>query len=196
GGKTVMIVFMDNRVTGVSAVADELKSSSERAVSHLKQMGLGVVSLTGDNKISWGAVARKVGINQIYTEVTPQDKSKMVHRLQQEENKVIMVGDGVNDAPALASADVGVAMGTGSDIAIESGDVTIIKDNLNRLVDAIVISKKTMINIKQNLLWAFLYNIIMIPFAILGFLAPWLAGAAMAFSSVSVVLNSLRLKKV
>ena len=195
-GKTVMIVFMDNRFSGIIAVADELKSSSERAISHLKQMGLDVVMLTGDNKISGSAVARKVGINQIYTEVTPQDKSKTVHRLQREENKVIMVGDGVNDAPALASADVGVAMGTGSDIAIESGDVTIIKDNLNRLVDAIVISKKTMINIKQNLLWAFLYNIIMIPFAILGFLAPWLAGAAMAFSSVSVVLNSLRLKKV
>src|SRR5699024_4223796 len=171
-GKTVMIVFMDNRFSGIIAVADELKSSSERAISHLKQMRLDVVMLTGDNNISGRAVARKVGINQIYREVTRQDKSKTVHRSQREENKVIMVGDGVNDAPALASADVGVAMGTGSDIAIESGDVTIIKDNLNRLVDAIVISKKTMINIKQNLLWAFLYNIIMIPFAILGFLAP------------------------
>src|SRR5699024_3735986 len=105
-----MIVFMDDRFSGIIAVADEIKSSSERAVSHLKQMGLDVVMLTGDNKISGGAVARKVGINQIYTEVTPQDKSKMVYRLQQEENKVIRVGDGVNDATALASADVGVAM--------------------------------------------------------------------------------------
>src|SRR5699024_3529864 len=155
----VMILRMDNLFSWMLAVADELKSFSDMSISLVKQMGLDVVMLTGDNKISGSAVARKVGINQIYTEVTPQDKSKTVHRLQRGENKVIMVGDGVNDAPALASADVGVAMGTGSDIAIESGDVTIIKDNLNRLVDAIVISKKTMINIKQNLLWAFLYNI-------------------------------------
>src|SRR5699024_11427471 len=115
---TVMIDFMDNRFSGIITVADELKSSFERAVSQLRQMGLDVVMLTGDNKISESAVARKVDINQIYTEVTPQDKSKTVHRLQRGENKVIMVGDGVNDAPALASADVGVAMGTGSDIAI------------------------------------------------------------------------------
>src|SRR5699024_12363551 len=121
------------------AIADEMTSCSYMAVSHLKRMRLAVVISTSDNNISGGAGARKVSINQIYTDATPQDKSNMVHRLQQEENKVIMVGDGVNDAPALASADVGVAMGTGSDIAIESGDVTIIKDNLNRLVDAIVI---------------------------------------------------------
>src|SRR5699024_5849852 len=129
-------------------------------------MGLDVVMLTGDNKHSGSAVAKKVGINRMHTEVTPQDKSKIIRRLQQADNQVIMVGDGINDAPALASADIGVAMGTGSDIAIESGDVTIIKGNLDRIVEGMVISKKTMIDIKQNLLWAFLYNIIMIPFAI------------------------------
>ncbi len=195
-GKTVMIAFIDSRYAGVIAVADELKASSTIGVSRLKQMGLDVVMLTGDNKDAGMAIARKVGIDRLQTEVTPQDKAAFITQLQQDGNKVIMVGDGINDAPALAIANVGVAMGTGADIAIESGDVTIIKDNIDRLADAIIISKKTMTNIKQNLLWAFLYNIIMIPFAMLGFLAPWLAGAAMAFSSVSVVLNSLRLKKV
>lgn len=194
-GKTVMIAFIDARYAGVIAVADELKTSSITAVSRLKQMGLDVVMLTGDNENAGMAIARKVGIHKLQTEVTPQDKAEFITSLQQESNKVIMVGDGINDAPALAIATVGVAMGSGSDIAIESGDVTIIKDNIDRLADAIIISKKTMTNIKQNLLWAFLYNIIMIPFAMLGFLAPWLAGAAMAFSSVSVVLNSLRLKR-
>jgi Cu+-exporting ATPase len=159
-------------------------------------MGMDVVMLTGDNKKSGMAIARKTRIKNFQAEVTPQNKAEILHQLQQGGNKVIMVGDGINDAPALAVANVGVALGTGSDIAIESGDVTIIKGDLERLVDAIMLSKKTMTNIKQNLFWAFLYNIFMIPLAILGFLAPWLAGATMAFSSISVVLNSLRLKRI
>ncbi|WP_099157848.1 heavy metal translocating P-type ATPase [Virgibacillus ndiopensis] len=194
-GKTVMIAFLDSRFAGIVAVADDVKPSSSIAVSRLKQIGLHIVMLTGDNRNSGKTVARKVGIAEFQAEVTPQDKAAIITNYQQNGNRVVMVGDGINDAPALAISDIGVAMGTGSEIAIESGDVTIIKGNLNRLVDAITISKKTMTNIKQNFLWAFLYNFVMIPFAMLGFLAPWLAGAAMAFSSVSVVLNSLRLKR-
>lgn len=195
-GKTVMVVFIAARFAGIIAVADELKTSSIVAISRLKQIGTDVIMLTGDHRKSGITIAKKTGINQFQTEVTPQDKAAIIKQLQKDGRSVAMVGDGMNDAPALAVANVGVAMGTGSDIAIESGDVTIIKGHLNRLVDAITISKKTMINIKQNLFWAFLYNILMIPLAILGLLAPWLAGAAMAFSSVSVVLNSLRLKRV
>lgn len=195
-GKTVMIVFVDSSFAGIIAVADELKTSSITMVARLKQMGMDVVMLTGDNKKSGMAIARKTRIKNFQAEVTPQNKAEILHQLQQGGNKVIMVGDGINDAPALAVANVGVALGTGSDIAIESGDVTIIKGDLERLVDAIMLSKKTMTNIKQNLFWAFLYNIFMIPLAILGFLAPWLAGATMAFSSISVVLNSLRLKRI
>ncbi|WP_066295232.1 heavy metal translocating P-type ATPase [Bacillus sp. FJAT-29937] len=195
-GKTVMIAFIDSQFSGIIAVADEIKSTSVKAVSRLKQMGIEVIMLTGDNRNTAMAVGKKVGIHKLRAEVMPQQKAEIIQTLQQEGNKVIMVGDGINDAPALAVADVGIALGTGSDVAIESGDMTIIKDDLNRVVDAILISKKTMTNIKQNFLWAFLYNIMMIPLAMLGYMAPWLAGAAMAFSSVSVVLNSLRLKRV
>ncbi|MTW87739.1 heavy metal translocating P-type ATPase [Virgibacillus dakarensis] len=195
-GQTVMIVFIDSRLAGIIAVADEIRASSIVAVSRLKQAGLGIIMLTGDNRNTGMTVARKLAIKNYQTEVTPQDKERIIQQLKNQGNKVVMVGDGINDAPALASADVGIAIGTGSDIAIETGDVTIIKGDLKRLIDAITISKKTMTNIKQNFLWAFLYNIIMIPFAMLGLLAPWIAGAAMAFSSLSVVLNSLRLKRV
>ncbi len=192
-GKTVMIAMIDNRFAGIIAIADEIKPSSLAAVSRLKKMGMDVVMLTGDNRSIATTVATRLGIKKLYAEVTPGDKAAIIHSLQQKGNRVVMVGDGINDAPSLAVADVGIAMGTGSDIAIESGDVTILKGDLHRVVDAFIISRKTMNNIKQNLLWAFLYNIIMIPVAMLGFLSPWLAGAAMAFSSVSVVLNALRL---
>ncbi|MEH7523592.1 heavy metal translocating P-type ATPase [Bacillus sp. JJ1503] len=195
-GKTVMIAFIDSQFSGIIAVADEIKSTSVKAVTRLKKMGLEVIMLTGDNRHTAMAVGKKAGIHKLRAEVMPQHKAEIIQTLQQKGNKVIMVGDGINDAPALAVADVGIALGTGSDVAIESGDMTIIKDDLNRVVDAILISKKTMTNIKQNFLWAFLYNIMMIPLAMLGYMAPWLAGAAMAFSSLSVVLNSLRLKRV
>ncbi|WP_078410607.1 heavy metal translocating P-type ATPase [Priestia abyssalis] len=195
-GKTVMAAFIDSRFSGIIAVADELKPSSQTAVSRLKQMGIEVMMLTGDNRNIAMSVAGKMGIKKYHAEVTPKDKAEIIQQLQEEGNKVIMVGDGINDAPALTVADIGIAIGTGSDVAIDSGDVTVITGDLNQVVDAMIISKKTMINIKQNFLWAFLYNIIMIPVAMLGFLAPWLAGAAMAFSSVSVVLNALRLKRM
>lgn len=196
GGKTVMIIFIDHRFAGVVALSDEIKSTSIQTVSRLKKMGLNVVLLTGDHRQSGVAVAHKVGIEEVYTECTPTDKAIVVKEIQKSGKRVVMVGDGINDAPALALADIGIAIGTGSDVAIESGDITIMQDDLNRLVDAIFISKKTMINIKQNFAWAFVYNIVMIPFAMFGILVPWLAGAAMAFSSISVVLNSLRLKRI
>ncbi|WP_244852369.1 cation-translocating P-type ATPase [Bacillus sp. J14TS2] len=195
-GKTVMIAWINARFAGIIAVADEIRSSSAPAISDLKQLGLKAMLLTGDNQYTGMAVAKQVGIQKLQTGVSPMDKARIIQNLQKKGEKVIMVGDGMNDAPALAVADIGVAIGSGSEIAIESGDVTIIQGDLRRLVSAIHISKKTMTNIKQNFLWAFLYNIIMIPFAMLGLLAPWLAGAAMAFSSVSVVLNALRLKKL
>jgi len=195
-GKTVMIVYIDQRYAGMIAVTDEIKPSSIKAVSRLKNIGKRVILLTGDHEQAGFTIAKAVGINEVYTQCTPEDKVKVIQKLEQAGHDTIMVGDGINDAPALANARVGVAIGTGSDIAIETGDITLIKGNLNKLVDAIMISKKTMINIKQNFVWAFLYNIIMIPFAMFGILVPWLAGAAMAFSSISVVLNSLRLKRV
>lgn len=194
-GKTVMITYIDNRYAGVVAVSDEVKPTSFTAISRLKQMGFPIAIVTGDHHQSGINVARKMGVEEVYTECTPNDKVEIIQKLQRKGLKVVMVGDGINDAPALAVAHVGVAIGTGSDIAIESGDVTIAKEDLNRLVDAIHISKKTMTNIKQNFVWAFSYNIVMIPFAMFGILVPWFAGAAMAFSSISVVLNSLRLKR-
>ena len=191
-----MVVYVDGIFAGIIGVFEEIKSSSIQAVKRLKQLGYPIILLTGDHKRAGLAVARKVGIKKVYTGCTPNDKAKIVEKLKKKGHHVVMVGDGINDAPALAVSHVGVALGTGSDVAIESGDVTIIQGDLNRLVDAIQISKKTMINIKQNFVWAFLYNVTMIPFAMFGILVPWLAGAAMAFSSISVVLNSLRLKRV
>ncbi|WP_258756886.1 cation-translocating P-type ATPase [Cytobacillus firmus] len=194
-GKTVMIVSINNVFAGIIAAADEVKHSSKSAVAALKGMGMEVIMLTGDNMETAMAIAGKTGIDNVQANITPQEKAEVIQTLQKEGKHVVMVGDGINDAPALTVADVGIAIGTGSDIAIESGDITLIKGDLSKVADAIKISKATMSNIKQNLVWAFLYNIISIPFAMFGLLAPWLAGAVMAFSSVSVVLNSLRLQK-
>lgn len=195
-GKTVMIVYRNQSFAGIIAVADEVKQTAKQTVGQMKRMGLDVGMLTGDNHMTGKTVAHAIGIEHFQTEVTPQEKAEIIEDLKQRGEEVMMVGDGMNDAPALAVATVGVALGTGSDIAIESGDVTIIKGSIDRVLDAITISKKTMTNIKQNLVWAFLYNSLMIPFAMFGLLAPWLAGAAMAFSSLSVVLNALRLNSV
>ncbi|RSL31771.1 copper-translocating P-type ATPase [Salibacterium salarium] len=195
-GKTVMIASINSRFSGIISIADEINKSSKTAVSRLKKMGFKVMMLTGDNRSNAASVAQNVGIKKQYAEITPQEKAEIIRQLQQQGNRVVMVGDGINDAPALTVAKVGIAIGTGSDVAIESGDITIVKSDVNRVADAIIISKKTTRNIKQNFLWAFLYNVLMIPIAMLGFLAPWLAGTAMAFSSVSVVLNSLRLKNM
>ncbi|WP_336788538.1 heavy metal translocating P-type ATPase [Paenibacillus sp. MMO-177] len=195
-GKTAMLVAIDGHFTGIVAVADTIKDSSKRAVARLKEMGLEVVMITGDNERTAKAIARQVGIDRVLAEVLPEGKALEIRKLQQSGQKVAMVGDGINDAPALATADIGMAIGTGTDVAMEAADVTLMRGDLNSIPDAILMSRKTMTNIKQNLFWALAYNVIGIPIAAAGFLAPWLAGAAMAFSSVSVVLNALRLQRV
>jgi Cu+-exporting ATPase len=195
-GKTVMIVAIDRKCAGIIAVADTIKKTSREAVQRLKKMGLDVWMITGDNERTAKAIAAEAGIERVLAEVLPDEKAKEIRKLQQAGKKVAMVGDGINDAPALATAVVGMAIGTGTDIAMEAADITLMSGDLNGIADAIEISRKTMTNIKQNLFWAFAYNTIGIPVAAMGFLAPWVAGAAMAFSSVSVVLNALRLQNV
>ncbi|HAQ07600.1 MAG TPA: heavy metal translocating P-type ATPase [Bacillus bacterium] len=195
-GKTAMLVAVNRDYAGIIAVADTIKETSRLAITRLKEMGLDVIMITGDNQQTAKAIAAQVGIDQVIAEVLPEGKAEEVKKLQEAGRKVAMVGDGINDAPALAVADIGMAIGTGTDVAMEAADITLIRGDLNSIADAIFMSKKTIRNIKQNLFWAFGYNTLGIPIAALGFLAPWLAGAAMAFSSVSVVLNALRLQKV
>jgi P-type Cu+ transporter len=195
-GKTAMLVSIDGIYAGIIAVADTIKETSKDAISRLKEMGLKVIMITGDNQQTALYIAKQVGIDHVIAEVLPEGKADEVKKLQKQGHKVAMVGDGINDAPALAVADIGMAIGTGTDVAMEAADVTLIRGDLNSIADAIYISRKTIRNIKQNLFWAFAYNALGVPIAALGFLAPWLAGAAMAFSSVSVVLNALRLQKV
>ncbi|MBM4763306.1 heavy metal translocating P-type ATPase [Bacillus sp. B15-48] len=195
-GKTAMIVAIAGTFAGVVAVADTIKDTSKEAVKRLKDMGLEVIMITGDNQQTANAIANEAGIDTVIAEVLPEGKAEEVKKLQNQGKKVAMVGDGINDAPALAVADIGMAIGTGTDVAMEAADITLIRGDLNGIADAIFMSKKTIRNIKQNLGWALGYNSLGIPVAAMGFLAPWLAGAAMAFSSVSVVLNALRLQKV
>jgi len=195
-GKTAMLVAINQQYAGLIAVADTIKDSSKKAVNRLKEMGLEVMMITGDNSRTAKAIAAEAGIDQVVAEVLPEEKAEEVKKLQAKGKIVAMVGDGINDAPALALADIGMAIGTGTDIAMEAADITLIRGDLTSIAEAIYMSKKTISNIKQNLFWAFAYNAIGIPIAALGFLAPWLAGAAMAFSSVSVVLNALRLQRV
>ncbi|MEU4151205.1 heavy metal translocating P-type ATPase [Streptomyces sp. NPDC026659] len=194
-GRTAVVVGWDGRPRAVLAVADAVKETSAGAVRELRSLGLTPVLLTGDNRTVAEAVAREVGIDELIAEVLPEDKVEAVRRLQREGRTVAMVGDGVNDAAALAAADLGLAMGTGTDAAIEAGDLTLVRGDLRVAADAIRLSRKTLATIKGNLVWAFGYNVAALPLAAAGLLNPMIAGAAMAFSSVFVVTNSLRLRR-
>ncbi|MGE6489772.1 heavy metal translocating P-type ATPase [Paenisporosarcina sp. NPDC076898] len=194
-GKTVMFMAVEGKYAGMIAVADTVKDSSATAISEMKKMGLHVVMLTGDQEGTARAIAAQVGIEEVFAGVLPTEKANVVAKLKADGRRVAMAGDGLNDAPALATADVGMAMGTGTAVAMEAADITLMQGDLMRAVDAILMSRLTVRNIKQNLFWALAYNAVGIPIAAAGFLAPWLAGAAMAFSSVSVVLNALRLQR-
>jgi len=193
-GKTVVAVGWDGQARGVLVIADTVKPTSAQAISQLRDLGLTPVLLTGDNEAVARQIAAEVGIDAVIAEVMPKDKVDVIARLQAEGKTVAMVGDGVNDAPALAQADLGLAMGTGTDVAIEASDITLVRGDLRSAVDAIRLSRRTLSTIKTNLFWAFAYNVAAIPVAALGMLNPMLAGAAMAFSSVFVVGNSLRLR--
>ncbi|MBL4950670.1 copper-translocating P-type ATPase [Neobacillus sp. YIM B02564] len=196
GGKTAMLIAIEGEYRGIIAVADTIKDTAPEAIKQLKEMGIEVIMLTGDNERTAQAIAKQAGIDQVIAQVLPEEKADKVKEIQQQGKKVAMVGDGVNDAPALVTADIGIAIGTGTEVAIEAADVTILGGELLLIPKAIKISKATIRNIRQNLFWAFGYNTAGIPIAALGLLAPWIAGAAMALSSVSVVSNSLRLKRV
>ncbi|WP_257002511.1 HAD-IC family P-type ATPase, partial [Streptomyces sp. WZ.A104] len=193
-GRTAVVVAWDGEARGVLGVADTVKDSSAAAVAELRTLGLRPVLLTGDNRAVAETVAAEVGIEEVYAEVMPQDKVDVVKRLQTEGRVVAMVGDGVNDAAALATADLGLAMGTGTDAAIEASDLTLVRGDLKVTADAIRLSRRTLATIRGNLFWAFGYNVAALPLAASGLLNPMIAGAAMAFSSVFVVTNSLRLR--
>ncbi len=194
-GKTPVIIAADGEVKGMIAVADIVKASSKKAIEKLHQMGIKTMMITGDNHKTADTIASQIGIDRVLSEVLPQDKEKEIKKLQEEGCKAAMVGDGINDAPALARADVGIAIGSGTDVAMESADIVLMHSDLSDVPAAVNLSHATMKNIKQNLFWAFCYNILGIPIAALGFLNPMIAAAAMCFSDISLLLNVLRLKK-
>jgi len=194
-GKTILFLFIDGKQRGIFALQDKEKESSKKAIELLRKRKIKTVMMTGDNQAVAEQIAKNVGIDEVFSQVTPEDKTKKIKELQKEGEFITMIGDGINDAPALATAYVGIAMGTGTDIAIESGDIVIVKGDLMKAVEAIELSEATLRNIKQNLFWAFIYNVVGIPIAAFGLLSPIFSAGAMAFSSISVVLNALRLKR-
>ena len=193
-GRTVIYVAVDGALAGVIGIADEIKATAPRAVAALRGLGLRVIMMTGDNERAAAAVASAVGVDEYRAGARPEDKLTLIRELQAQRLAVAMVGDGVNDAPALAQAEIGIAMSTGTDVAIEAGDITLLHGDISKVAEAIALSRQTLTTIKQNLVWAFGYNVVAIPVAALGLLNPIIAGAAMAFSSVSVMSNSLRLR--
>jgi Cu+-exporting ATPase len=195
-GKTAMLVAIDGALAGVIAVADTLKPEAKEAIAELKAEGIEVVMLTGDNRRTAEAIGRELGIDRIIAEVLPGDKAQVIKDLQKDGKAVAMVGDGVNDAPALATAVVGIAIGSGSDVAKETGGIVLLRNDVRDVVSAIRLSRATMRKIKQNLFWAFIYNSVGVPIAALGLLNPIIAAAAMALSSLSVIVNSALLKSM
>jgi Cu+-exporting ATPase len=194
-GKTAMLVGADSKLAGVIAVADTLKPEAGEAIAALQGEGIEVIMLSGDNRRTAEAIGRELGIRNVIAEVLPADKAKIIQDLQKQKQVVAMVGDGVNDAPALAAADIGIAIGSGSDVAKETGGIILVRDDVREVVTSIRLSRATLRKIKQNLFWAFVYNSIGIPIAALGFLNPIIAAAAMALSSLSVIVNSALLKR-
>lgn len=193
--KTVMLIAVVSELKGMVAVADTLKESSKAAIRELISLGLDVYMITGDNECTAKAIAKQAGIDHVFAEVLPEHKAEKAKELQKQK-KFAMIGDGISDVPALAAADIVMAIGAGTDVAIEAADITLVGGELEHIPKAIALSRYTMKNIRQNLFWALFYNSIGGPVAALGLLAPWIAGAAMAFSSVSAVTNALRLKRV